>query len=152
MINYKYITLSDGTHVQAVAIVDSDGNQVIPGALPLSNPVIETGTLTLDMDGNEQAMFEPEKSTGVPVIDTDFTLAFANASSGKLASMVVQLTGTRTITMPSDVLVSNPSSMGDWSAKPDLVIMAGTADIIEFEFLRYSLDSKWLLKIAEKAE
>lgn len=123
---------------------------------PDTQPDISLGTpntLDLNCNNEKQAIFEPQKEAGVTqAIDVDFTLSFSNDSNALLISMAVQLTGTRNITMPADVLVSNPSSIGDWSGAPVLQISAGTADIIEFQFLRYSTTSKWLLKVSEVAE
>jgi hypothetical protein len=125
--------------------------------IPSTQPDLTLGTpntLVLDIDSNRQAMFEPQKETGVTQsIDVDFTLSFLNSSSALLISTVFQLSGTRTITMPLDVLVSNASSIGTWigGGTQTLELSTGTADIIELQFLRYLTTSKWLLKVSEIA-
>ena len=118
---------------------------------PSTQPAISASTLTLDCTEKDEAMFEGRLSVGTLTINSDFTIALANVTATNLISCVLSLTGTRNITMPADVLVSNPSSLGDWSAKPILEITAGTDDVIEFQFLRYATNSKWLLKVSEVA-
>ena len=114
------------------------------------NPVISGGTLTLDCLSQFQILFEPLESAGVLPIDIDFTVALVNATNAKLISMILTLTGTRTITFPADVIVSIPSRIGVWVA-PNLILTTVTDDIIEIQLLRYTQSSKWLLKVAEKA-
>ncbi|MCP4586008.1 hypothetical protein, partial [Pseudoalteromonas sp.] len=108
-------------------------------------------TLVLDCESSESCMFEPQEDTGTTIpIDIDFDLSFSNTTGTKLISMVLQLTGTRTITFPSDVLCSNASSIGTWNnTSKELELTAGTADIIEFQFLRYATGSDWLMKVAD---
>ncbi len=153
---FKYITLSDGKIVQAMALVNEDGNQITSfGLLPLSTPSIVLGTpnlLTLDMISLEQYMYEPRESVGTLSIGIDFTIALANAAYGKLISMILSLSGAgnRIITLPSDFLVSIPSTIGVWAA-PALTLTVGTDDIIEFQMIRYNTNSKWILKVSEVA-
>lgn len=118
-------------------------------------PAIETvlvgSVLTLNAAGNTQAMFEPRKTAGDPVIDVNFTHVFEEVASANLISEILRLTGTITITMPSDVTSSlNPSPISVWDdALKELTINAGTADVIEFQFLRDITGGNWLLKVAE---
>ena len=125
--------------------------------IPTAQPDITIGvpnTLELDCTNQPQCLFEPQKETGVTqAIDVDYTLSFLNTTDTLLVSKVVQLTGTRIITMSADVLVSNPSSIGVWvgGGTQTLTLSAGTADIIEFQFLRYSTASKWILKVGDPA-
>lgn len=123
---------------------------------PTTEPSIVTGTpntLLIDCDSNSECMFEPIKSTGVPIIDIDFSLSFSNETQTDLISLVFQLSGSRTITMPSGVLVSNPSSIGVWTGTPTntLALASGTGDIIEMQLLRYKNTSNWVLKVGEPA-
>lgn len=117
---------------------------------PTTQPAIAAGVLTIDLNNRKQVLSEPRLSVGTLTINEDFTWAFSNATNGDLASAVLSLTGTRIITFPADVLVSNASTLGTWAA-PNLTLTAGTDDLIEFQFLRYKTNSKWLLKVGEVA-
>ena len=112
--------------------------------IPDTQPSLSGSDLTLDMVSNRQAMFEPD------AISSNFNFITTNKSNGLLLSCILKLTGTIEITFESDVLVSNASTLGTW-ASPVLEITAGTNDIIEFQLIRYTVDSKWLLKVAEAA-
>ena len=121
--------------------------------VPGTQPSIVDGTpdtLTLNCTNREEASFEPRLSVGTLTIPSDFTVAFSNTTGTLLISIVLSLTGTVAITFPSDVLCSNPSSIGDWTSNT-LTLSAGTDDLIEMQLIRYSTNSKWLLKVAEVA-
>jgi len=119
---------------------------------PTTEPAISTGTITLDCGNNQEAMFEPRLSVGTLTINTNFTIALSNITGTKLISFVVQLTGTIVITLPADFNVSIPSSIGTWdNVANTLTIAAGTDDIIEFQILKYTSSSKWILKTSEVA-
>ena len=122
---------------------------------PSTEPNVVTGTpntLTLNMDSYRQAMFEPRLSVATRTINVNFDLVISNQTNGKLLSVVLSLTGTITIDMPSDVLVSNASSIGTWDdVAKELELATGTDDIIELQFLRDKTASKWLLKVSEVA-
>lgn len=137
--------------IDSVLNFDDDGTPVydISGLepkiyIPTPQPSISAGDLTLDIDSNRQAMFEPD------AINEDFNFVISNDTNALLLSCVLSLTGTRIITFESDVLVSNASSIGTWAA-PNLTLTAGTDDLIEFQLLRYSTSSKWILKVGEVA-
>jgi len=121
--------------------------------VPGTQPAIDTALLTLNCINREEAMFEPRLSVGTLTIDSDFTIELTNSTSSTLLiSAVFSLTGTVTITFPSDVLCSIPSSIGTWTTgAKTLALAAGTDDIIEMQLQRYSTNSKWLLKVAEVA-
>ena len=118
---------------------------------PTTQPSIAATILTLNCNNYNSAMFEGRLSVGTLSINSDFSIAFSNTTGTKLVSLVLSLTGTRNITMPADVLVSNPSSVGSWAGSPILELTTGTDDVIELQFLRYSTNSKWLLKVSEIA-
>ena len=118
--------------------------------IPTTQPSISVGNLTLDMLSNRQAMFEGRLSVGTLTINSDFNFIISNDTNALLLSCVLSLTGTRIITFEADILVSNASSIGTWAA-PDLTLTAGTDDLIEFQLLRYSTSSKWILKVGEVA-
>ena len=119
---------------------------------PAVEPVISASAMSIDLADNSQGMFEPRAATATRAISSNFTLSFANVANAELISCVFSFTGTVTITMPSDVEVSNPSSLGTWDdALKELEIAAVTADIIEFQFLRNKTESTFLLKVAEVA-
>lgn len=123
---------------------------------PLAEPVIVTGTpntLTIDMQSNKNALFEPRLSSGTRSINVDFDLIISNDSNGRLLSIILSLTGTRTIQFDSDVLCSNPSTLGIWnSGTQELQLVLGTNDIVEFQLIRDKTGSKWILKVSEVAE
>jgi hypothetical protein len=117
---------------------------------PSTEPVISASTLTLDLGGSAQGAFEPRTSVGTRIISSNFTLAFSNVATTDLISAVFSFTGTVIITMPADVEVSNPSSIGSWdSGLGELTITAGTADVIEFQFIWDATEAIWLLKVSE---
>lgn len=91
-------------------------NQIIINTLfrPSTEPAVDTSIVTLNCEGHAAAMFEPRLSAGTRTINANFTQAFSNVGNTDLVSAVYSLTGTRIITMPSDVLVSNSSSIGVW--------------------------------------
>jgi hypothetical protein len=118
---------------------------------PASEPEIVTGTpneLTLDLNNEKQAIFEPRLSTGTQAINLDFDLIIDNDSSGLIFSAFFRLTGTRVITFESDVKVSVPSTIGSWTA-PNLTLSAGTDDDILFVFQKNKTNSFWDLSINE---
>jgi len=120
--------------------------------IPATEPALATGVLTLDCTDQQEAMFEPRLSVGVLTINTDFAVVLTNSATTKLISFVVQLTGTIIITLPADFNVSIPSSIGTWDNVADtLTLTAGTDDIIEFQILKYTSSSKWILKTSEVA-
>ena len=119
---------------------------------PAVEPALVGGVLTLNGAGNTQILFEPRKTAGDAVIDVNFTHVFEEVASANLMSEVLKLTGTRIITMPANVEVSNPSTLGVWDdGAKTLTMSAGVADKIEFQYLWYKTDSVWLLKVSEVA-
>lgn len=145
----KQIINEGDTGLEARTKINENFTETYGGLLyrPITEPAVVASALVLDCSDKEEALFEP---TPTPITN-NFTLSLANSSNASLVSMVLQITGTIQITMPSDVNVSIPSSIGDWSGKPALEIAAGTANIIEFQFLRYKTTPKWLLKVSEVA-
>jgi hypothetical protein len=125
--------------------------------IPSTQPSISTGTITLDCNDNEQAMFEPRESVGTLTITSNYALALSNATNVKIISKIIRVTGTITVTFTTTgsyefQMPAVPSSITSWvDATKILTITAGTADIIEMSMLRYSsptLDT-FLVKIAE---
>lgn len=117
--------------------------------IPETQPVIDTGVMTLDCNNHWQAMFEGRTSVGTLVITDDFTIALSNASAAKLISLILTLTGTNQITFPNTVMCSNPSSKGTW-ANNVLTLASGTGVIVEFQLIWYASASKWQLKVSEE--
>lgn len=143
------------------SVYDTDNSGVVDNAelvngkeaeekiyIPSTQPSISGGNLTFDMDNNRQAMFEGRLSVGTLSINTDFNWIISNDSNALLMSSVLSLTGTRIITFEADVDCTNPSSIGSWSGTA-LTLTAGTDDLIEFQLLRYSTNSRWILKVGE---
>lgn len=117
---------------------------------PATEPVVDASILTLDLTGSAQGAFEPRTSSGTRTISSNFTIAFSNVATTDLISAVFSFTGTVVVTMPANVEVSNPSSIGVWdSGLKELILTAGTNDIIEFQFLWDATESIWLLKVSE---
>jgi len=128
--------------------------QILLGGIyrPAVEPVLVGSVLTLDVANNTQAMFEPRKASATRTIDGNYTLVLSNSVNANLISKVVSLTGTIIITMPADVLVSNPSTLGVWDdTLKTLTMSAGTDDLIEFQFLWDKTNSQWFLKVSEVA-
>jgi len=134
----------DGTPIFDI----SDKEEVIER--PSTQPVINAGVLIIDLNSRKQGIYEPRKSVGTLSIDENFTWAFDNEENADLANAVLSLSGTREITFPADVLVSNASTIGTWTS-PVLTLETGTDNIITFSFLRYKTNSKWELRVGEVA-
>ncbi len=119
---------------------------------PVTEPTIITGEITLTGESSSSVMYEPRTSVGTRVISTNFELILSDMTGTDVISTVFSLTGTITITMPSNVKVSNASSIGTWDdVLKELDIAAGTADIIELQFLWNATEAIWLLKVGEVA-
>lgn len=117
--------------------------------VPSTQPVISTGTMTLNCTNREEAMFEGRTSTGTLTITDDFTIALSNTAGTKLISLILTLTGTNVITFPNTVMCSNPSTKGVWLNNV-LTMSSGTGAIVEFQFIWYASASKWQLKVGEE--
>lgn len=101
---------------------------------PTTEPEIVTGTpdtLTLDIAGYNQAMFEPNLSSSVRSINVDHSVILSNDENCDLFSIFYRLTGTRVIEFPSNVKVSIASTIGIWDdLAKTLTLGAGIDDNI----------------------
>lgn len=132
------------------AMMPDEKAQIIINTLfrPATEP--SGSTITLNCENHAAAMFEPRLSVGTRTINANFTQAFSNVTNTNLVSCVYSFTGSIVVTMPSDVEVSNPSSIGTWdSGLGELTIAAGTDDIIEFHYLWNITEAIWLLIVSE---
>jgi len=117
---------------------------------PETEPVISTGVIDLDCLGSRQMLFEPRNSSGTRTISSNFEIQISDDSNVIEITSTFSFTGTIVVTLPSDVSVSNPSSIGTWDEVLDtLTIDAGTDDIIEFSFLYDESSSVYDLKVGE---
>lgn len=119
---------------------------------PETQPVISSGTLTLNAGGASQMMLEPLKATGTPLIDVDFTIAITNDTDVQMLSVMLNISGTRVITFPANVMASVLSSISTWdAANNQLTIEAGTNDYVELQLLKYKQQDVYILKVSEVA-
>ena len=141
------------TEEEFANLIDSCYNKdedVIGIYIPETQPIVTTGTITLNCDNEKELLFEPRLNVGTLPINVNFEIVLSNDSNAILISMTCSLAGTRTITFPSNFLCSNASSLGVWdNALKTLELSAGTADIIEFQMLYYASTDNWLLKVSE---
>jgi len=115
---------------------------------PATQPAITASVLTIDCKSRNQVIVEP-----TPRPETsNFSIVFSNVTNTDVVQVVLQLTGTIIITMPSNVKVSIPSSIGVWdNILKTLTMSAGTADEIGFNFLWNKSGLFWDLAVGEVA-
>jgi hypothetical protein len=118
---------------------------------PTIDPSIILGTpneLTIDLNGAINGNFEPRLSVGTRSINVDFDLLLTNVSNGRYIDIVFSLSGTRIIKLPTNVKVSVPSTIGEWTA-PNLTITAGTDDVIIMIAKYIKSEAIWDLSVNE---
>jgi len=86
-------SLPDQTDLQAALDAKAD----VITRTPVS---ISAGTLTLDLDSKDQKKFE-----NTTAISSDFTIAFSNTTNAEIFSLIILITGSVAITMPSTVIM-----------------------------------------------
>lgn len=119
---------------------------------PETEPSISGSTLTLNLNGNSQAIFEPRSTDLVRTISSNFTLAFTNDSTADNIICINEFTGTIIITLPTNTRCSNPSSIGTWDEiARTLELETDTADNIEFNFLYDNSSDMYNLMVSEVA-
>ena len=119
---------------------------------PTTEPVVSASVLTINMESNQNGIFEPRASTGTRTISSNFTLAFSNDSAADIIHATLQLTGTIIITMPAtvDVVDSLPSFIAWDSGLDQLTVTAGTAEKIELDFLTDKSSGRKSLIVSNK--
>ena len=115
---------------------------------PTTEPSITATVLTIDCNSRSEVIVEP-----TPRPETsNFSIVFSNVTNTDVVQVVLQLTGTIIITMPSNVKVSIPSSIGVWdNILKTLTMSAGTADEIGLNFLWNKSGLFWDLAVGEVA-
>lgn len=117
---------------------------------PTTEPVLSGSDMPINMIDAYQGMFEPRSTSGTRTISSNFTIIISNDSNADLISMVFSLTGTVTVTFPSDVYCSNAGSIGTWTnGAKTLELAAGTDDRIEFQLLKDRTTGDYFLKISD---
>ena len=119
---------------------------------PTTEPVVSASVLTINMESNQNGIFEPRASTGTRTISSNFTLAFSNDSAADIIHATLQLTGTIIITMPAtvDVVDSLPSFIAWDSGLDQLTVTAGTAEKIELDILTDKTSGRKSLIVSNK--
>jgi len=115
---------------------------------PATEPAITATVLTINCNNCNAIIVEP-----TPRPETsNFSIVLTNVTNTDLIQVSLQLTGTIIITMPSNVKVSNPSSIGVWDdGLKTLTMTTGTADEIGLNFLWNKSGLFWDLAVGEVA-
>lgn len=118
---------------------------------PSAQPQIVLGTpneLNIDLGGYTQGDYEPRLDGLTQAINVDFDLILDNETGVLTFAVFFRFSGTRIITMPVNVKVSVPSSIGTWVA-PNLTLTTGTDDDILMVFHRNKTGGFWDLSVNE---
>lgn len=89
---------------------------------------VSAGTLTLDMDSKQERKFE-----NTTAISSNFTIAFSNATNAEIFTLIILITGTVAINMPSTVVMEKDDSRFVNGTKI-LTLIGGTAEPFELSF------------------
>lgn len=89
---------------------------------------VSGGTLTLDLDSKQERKFE-----NTTAISSNFTIAFSNATNAEIFTLIILITGTVAITMPSTVVMEKDDSRFVNGTKI-LTLIGGTAEPFELSF------------------
>lgn len=110
---------------------------------PLRNAAaVSAGTATLNCSNKVIVNFEDTATQSA-----NFTIAFSNNSNAEEITYSTFLTGTRVITMPSNVIMEKAEEGLRWAnATKNLTLICGTAEPVEFSWKRIN-GNKFLLRV-----
>lgn len=92
---------------------------------------VSGGTLTLDLNSKQESKFE-----STTTISSNFTLAFSNSTNAEVFNLIIPITGTVAITMPSEVVMEKDDYRFSNAGPKVLTVTGGTAEPFELSFNR----------------
>ena len=104
---------------------------------------VSAGVLTLDMAGKHERKFEVGTAQS-----SAFAIAFANSSAAQFIHVVIPITGTVAITLPSNVVSIRLDGRFNNSTKILTVVAIGTGDLFELSF-DVMTGPKYILKASD---
>lgn len=96
--------------------------------LTRNTATISTGTMTLDFDFKQEVKFE-----NLTTVSSGFTIAFSNEANIEVFVLILKITGTVAIVMPSSVVMSEDETRWNNGTKT-LTLVGGTASPFELSF------------------